>query len=606
MAGNEVVVKFLGDSSSFDKTVSKVITGLGASGSGFEKYAKVAGVAGLAIGAVGGALFKIGSDFDEVNDHIRVSTGATGERLKGLEGDFKDVIRDVPTDFKSAGDAVSFVAQKMDATGKTGKALSEQFLVLSHITGTDLQSNMQSATDALQLFNVPASVAPNFLDMMFRASQKSGLAFADIASQVAGAGTTLKPFGFTLGTTTALVASLGKAGLDTSDVIPAMGKALAKAAKDGVPAYKFLTDTFNAIKKAPNDTKAAAVAMDVFGAKAGPKFAGLVREGKLSFDDMMQSIGDGKDTIIKAGADTEDFGEKWTKIKNQVFVAIEPVATRLFNAVGSLADKFSNLSPGMQQATIIGVGLVAVIGGIGAAITVLAPVVAGIGVAIGVLTSPITLVIAAIALLAFLVVKHWDTIKDAFGAATGWIGDHMGTIGRVVLAFATGGMSEVVRFIGGHLDDVVDFFKKAPGRIASATHGMWNGISAAFKAAMNYVIDGWNALQFKIPGFSVGPAHFAGFTLGVPDIPRLAHGGVVRARPGGTLVDVGEGGEDEVVAPLSKLGGMIGGGDVHIHVHTGQLLATERDVEQAIVNGLESHFAHGGAVGNRRGAYIKP
>jgi hypothetical protein len=39
-------------------------------------------------------------------------------------------------------------------------------------------------------------------------------------------------------------------------------------------------------------------------------------------------------------------------------------------------------------------------------------------------------------------------------------------------------------------------------------------------------------------------------------VPQMAAGGYVRARPGGTLVNVGEGGEDEVVTPASQMGGL--------------------------------------------------
>lgn len=42
--------------------------------------------------------------------------------------------------------------------------------------------------------------------------------------------------------------------------------------------------------------------------------------------------------------------------------------------------------------------------------------------------------------------------------------------------------------------------------------------------------------------------------------PGLAEGGRVKARPGGTLFNIGEGGEDEVVTPLSKLDDSNGGG----------------------------------------------
>jgi hypothetical protein len=42
-------------------------------------------------------------------------------------------------------------------------------------------------------------------------------------------------------------------------------------------------------------------------------------------------------------------------------------------------------------------------------------------------------------------------------------------------------------------------------------------------------------------------------------IPRLAQGALVRHTPGGILANVGEGSEDEVVAPLSKLTSLIRG-----------------------------------------------
>lgn len=45
-------------------------------------------------------------------------------------------------------------------------------------------------------------------------------------------------------------------------------------------------------------------------------------------------------------------------------------------------------------------------------------------------------------------------------------------------------------------------------------------------------------------------------------VPQLANGGVIRARPGGTLVNVGEAGRDEAVIPLSRMGGM--GGNTYI------------------------------------------
>lgn len=115
---------------------------------------------------------------------------------------------------------------------------------------------------------------------------------------------------------------------------------------------------------------------------------------------------------------------------------------------------------------------------------------------LGILTGPIGLAVVA-------VVTHWDTIKNGFTAVRDWIAARIG--------------------------DVVGFFTGLPGRIASVTVGMWDGIKNAFRGAVNAIVDFWNGLEFKIPGFKVGPVGFDGFTLGVPDIPRMALGGSVRA-----------------------------------------------------------------------------
>jgi hypothetical protein len=60
--------------------------------------------------------------------------------------------------------------------------------------------------------------------------------------------------------------------------------------------------------------------------------------------------------------------------------------------------------------------------------------------------------------------------------------------------------------------------------------------------------------------------------------PGLARGGVVMPRPGGTMVNAGEGGEAEVIAPLSRLGGM---GNVTNHFHIGSVDSHERIRELA-------------------------
>jgi phage-related protein len=155
---------------------------------------------------------------------------------------------------------------------------------------------------------------------------------------------------------------------------------------------------------------------------------------------------------------------------------------------------------------------------------------------LAIITGPIGIAVA-------LVVKNWDRIKAA----------------------AVSVKDGIVRA----WNSLVDWVRGLGGRIAGAARGMWDGIKAAFRSAINWVIHAWNGLSFHIPGFSLGPVHFGGFTLGVPHIPELAQGALVPHRPGGVLAVLGEGHEDELVVPLSRLGKLAGGlgRDVTVNVY---------------------------------------
>lgn len=313
------------------KTAAKISKVTGAIGAGL--------LAGAGAAAVG--LFQIGSSFDDAFDSIRVSTGATGPALEQLQADMKAVATSVPASFDQSSLAISEFNKRLGLTGQPLQTMSSQVLELSRITNTDLGTNLAAVSSVMQNFGVDASQQSGKLDMLFRASQQSGLSVSDLATQMSGAGVVLRQVGLSFDQSAAFLATLAKAGVDANDVMPALSKTLATAAKDGKNASTVFNETFNSIKNAPSDTAAASTALEVFGAKAGPKLAAMIREGKLSFEDMQKAITNGSDTILGASADTQDFGEKLTTLKNRVFVALEPVASRVFDLIGNAMDVVS-------------------------------------------------------------------------------------------------------------------------------------------------------------------------------------------------------------------------------------------------------------------------
>lgn len=149
-------------------------------------------------------------------------------------------------------------------------------------------------------------------------------------------------------------------------------------------------------------------------------------------------------------------------------------------------------------------------------------------------------------------------------------------LGQEIWANFTQFMSEAwentVQFITEAWENITTFFTEAMENLVNGWESMWNGIGDFLKDVWNNIL-GWieggvNGAIDLINGMMGGIRDVAGF-IGIEvgeiphvNIPRLAEGGVVSRRRGGTLAVVGEGRYDEAVVPLSPqvLAQMGGGG----------------------------------------------
>lgn len=219
--------------------------------------------------------------------------------------------------------------------------------------------------------------------------------------------------------------------------------------------------------------------------------------------------------------------------------------------------------------------------------------------------APFILVGAAIAAFAYLVITHWDTIKsatltafnavkDAIAAAFNWVKTNWplllailtGPIGMAVLLISRNwetiksGVTAVKDWIVARFGDVLSFITGLPGAIASAAAGMWDGITDAFRSAINAIIGLWNNFSISFGGYDIpGPGpNIPSFTIDTPNIPYLAQGGIVPASPGGTLAVLGEGGRDEAVIPLDRHGAGVGSTTIHNHFHIAGSIWSEREL----------------------------
>lgn len=332
-----VFVDIKGKWAAFERSAQTQLGGIGAR---IGKGMGVAIMGGVGAAVAGGAaLMKVGDSFDAMGDTIRVGTGATGDALRDLEQSAVDVATTIPTSFADAGTAIADLNTRLGLTGEPLEGVASQMLELSRITGTDLAGNIATATRTLGDWGVSVEDMPGTLDGLFRASQATGISFDTLSAQMVTYGAPLRQLGFGFEESAALLGKFEKEGVNAELVMGSMRIALGKMARDGEPAQETLGRVVDEIANAGSTSEANALALELFGARAGPDMAAAIREGRFEVGDLVDQIANGGETILDAADDTNSWRQSLQVLTNKGMAKLMPVATRVFDGVGDLLDK---------------------------------------------------------------------------------------------------------------------------------------------------------------------------------------------------------------------------------------------------------------------------
>ena len=142
------------------------------------------------------------------------------------------------------------------------------------------------------------------------------------------------------------------------------------------------------------------------------------------------------------------------------------------------------------------------------------------------------------------------------------------------------------------LHPLVKFFEAIPKGISSAFTTLKDVITTPFKEAFKFIAKIWNetlgGFHISIPSW-VPVVGGDSITLPKMSVPHLAEGGVVKARPGGTLALLGEAKQDEAVIPLNRAGHSLGGSNITVNAITN---ADPRQIANQIGWILRTQGAH--------------
>lgn len=295
--------------------------------------ASVAAVAALGAGVLvaGNRLYELGASFDDLSDNLQIKTGLSGAALDDLKGRVEKLgTTNVPSTFGEIGDVAAEVTRSLHLTGPEFDEVTSRLANLQRM-GVDV--DVRTLGKAFRGFGVDAKSQAPALNSLYEASTKSGLSIDDLTAAVVKGGPALRQLGIGFGQSAGLIASFEEAGLDGEKGMTALTKATTYFAKENIPAQQGLTDTITKIQQLGNTPEAADLANKVFGAKGGAAFFEAIKNGTLDLESLKDTLGSTGIDINKVSDDTADWSEKWQILKNNASVALEPLASGLFDAV---------------------------------------------------------------------------------------------------------------------------------------------------------------------------------------------------------------------------------------------------------------------------------
>ena len=545
-------------------------------------------VAATAIVTITTMVWDAGNTLDAAYDTIQQRTGATGEQLQQLKGDFDAVFSSVPATAEDAATAISIINQRLGLTGPALQEASQALLEMTRITGGDLLTNGEAFTRMVGDWGIATEDTAGALDAVFVASQQTGTGVDRLMQLVVQFGAPMRSFGFSFEESIAMLGKWEKEGVNTELVMGSLRIAAGKFANENIPLQDGLKKTFDDIKNAKDASAALAIAMDVFGARAGPDMAAAIRENRFELGDLVSVLENADGAIMQTAEDTMDWGERWTLFKNRMTAALGPAGMGLMDAVGeglkAIEDVVSR--PDVQagiMAVVDGIVwlaqqaalalpvlidgffqfvsflqtnqpvLVAILAAIGAAIMAFVYTTV-IPAAISVITAiaPILLIMAAVAAIAYLVYRawteNWGGIQEKLTAVWAWlqpifqsVKDWLAINIPIALQYLsnlwTGTLLPAIQAVWGWMSGTLFPFLQALGNFISAVFsvairamaGIWqNVVEPALKKA-------WEILNNKL----------------MPVFQRLVDFWNSTLKP--VLTDMGKWVQDKVVGAFDKL-----------------------------------------------------
>jgi phage-related minor tail protein len=482
-----------------DNKLEKFATACDTAGTKMESFGKKMSVVSAGIAGIGAASIAAFKELDEGYDTIVTKTGATGEALEGLTKSADNVFGTMPEDMSTVGEAIGEVNTRFHTTGTELEKTSKQFIQFATINGTNVTQSVDQVDKIMKAWNVDASQTGNLLGLLTAKAQETGISVDTLESNVLDNNAAFKEMGLSLPQAINLMAQFDANGVDSTQAMAGLKKALQNATAEGKSMDEALSETIGSIKNAKTETEAMQIATELFGKKGAAEMTKAIRENRIDLTSLSSSMEEYGTTVEDTYNGTLDPIDNAKVAMNNAKLALStlastaqtsaaPMIEKLTGKIQELTKWFTSLSPA-QQETILKVGLV---------VAAIGPLSIGFGKVAKGISDTITTGQKFVSGAAKIIAKI--TAKTAATAA----GTAADTAGTTAATATTGGMTVAQTALNAvmNLCPIILIVTLIAGLIAAgvALYKNWDKVKEKLSELWGNIKEKFNAIKETITG----------------------------------------------------------------------------------------------------------
>ena len=240
-------------------------------------------------------IVKAGAGFEKTMSNVRAISGATGEEMKALEKNARDLGATTVFTATQVGELQTEFA-KLGFTSKQIQGVTKDTLALAAASGSDLATAAAVAGQTLRAFGLDVSETSRITDTMALSFSSSALDMEKFTNSMQYVAPVAKQVGLSVESTTAMLGAMANAGISGSmagtslrKILLELGNENSKLTKKIGFSVKTSDDMVKAFKQLSKEGLTTAEMKDMVGQRAISAF-GILLDGVGTVDELTESL----------------------------------------------------------------------------------------------------------------------------------------------------------------------------------------------------------------------------------------------------------------------------------------------------------------------------